>query len=114
MAHINPPETKPSRLNSSRRTLIYALLAASIAAWIACPIRYLRWLKFVPAILIALEYLVIVAVAAISGAIASYGPGLQLSDPAVRRSSLRAVAVAVWMAPLMLLFLERSAITGLV
>ncbi|HVH89084.1 MAG TPA: hypothetical protein VM912_20375, partial [Terriglobales bacterium] len=68
----------------------------------------------VPAILIALEYLVIVAVAAISGAIASYGPGLQVSDPAVRRNSLRAVAVAVWMAPLMLLFLERSAIAGFV
>ncbi|HWC17945.1 MAG TPA: hypothetical protein VG498_13075 [Terriglobales bacterium] len=75
--------------------------------------RYLHWLKFVPSVFIALEYLVIVMVSAFSGAVASYGPGLRISDPDVRRGSARAVAVAIWMAPLMLLFQEGSALSGL-
>ena len=98
----------------TRRTLAYALLAAAAAAWIACPLRYLHWLKFVPSIFIAVEYLVIVMVSAFSGAAASYGPGLRISDPDVRGGSARAVAIAIWMAPLMLLFSEGSALSGLV
>ena len=110
MAHIDPLPGDPSRV--PHRALVYALLAASVAAWIACPVRYLRLLKFVPSILISLEYLVIVLVAAVSGAAAGCGSRPQLSDPQVRRNSLCAAAVAVWMAPLMLLFLERSQLSG--
>jgi hypothetical protein len=110
MAHIDPLLHDTSRV--PRRALVYALLAASMTAWIACPLHYLGLLKFVPSILISLEYLVIVLVAAISGAAAGYGPRLQFWDRETRHNSLRVAAVAVWVAPLMLLFLEHSAISG--
>ena len=112
MASIPPTFRETQRLR--RRTLAYALLAASLAAWIACPLFYLHWLKFVPSVFIALEYLVIVMSAALSAAVASCGPGLRLSDQNVRRASARAVAAAIWMAPLTILVLERSVLSGLV
>lgn len=55
-----------------------------------------------------------VLVAAFSGAAASYGPRLHWSSAEVRSNVLRATSVAIWMAPLMILFLERSALAGLV
>ena len=97
-----------------RRALAYALLAASLAAWIACPLFYLHWLKFVPSVFIALEYLLIVMSAALSAAVAGCGPDLRFSDPKVRRESARAVAAAIWMAPLTIFVLERSILSGVV
>jgi hypothetical protein len=110
MAHFHPLLRDRSR--DARRSLVYALLAASIAAWIASPLRYLHLLKFVPSIFIAAEYSAIVLVGAFSGAAAAYGPLLRLSEPEVRHTTFRAVAVAIWMAPLLLLLSEGSGISG--
>ena len=110
MAHFDPLLRERSR--DARRSLVYALLAAAIAAWIASPLRYLHLLKFVPSIFIAAEYSVIVLVAAFSGGAAAYGPLLRLSEPEVRHTTLRAVAVAIWMAPLLVLLSEGSGISG--
>lgn len=111
MAHVDP--LLRDRFRDARRSLVYALLAASIAAWIASPLRYLHLLKFVPSIFIAAEYSTIVLVAAFSGGAAAYGPLLRLSEPEVRHTVFRAVAVAVWVAPLMLLLSERSGMSGI-
>jgi len=111
MAHLDP--LLRDRSLHLRRSLVYALLAASISAFIACPLRYLHLLRFVPSILIAVEYLVIVLVAALSGAVAGYGPPSRFADPEVRRDSLRRAAVAIWMAPLILLLSERSPMSGI-
>lgn len=104
---------------------MYALAAAMIAAWVTCPPRYLGLIRsisprylhlfwWMPSILIAMEYVAMVLVAAFSGAVAGYGPRLQLSNAEMRRNVLRATSVAIWMAPLMILLLERSALTGLI
>src|SRR5690349_15169984 len=111
MASIPPNLHQGQR---TRRALVYALLAASLAAWIACPLFYLHWLMFVPSVFIALEYLVIVMSAALSAAAASCGPDLRFSDREVRRESARAVAAAIWMAPLTIFVLERSVLSGFV
>jgi hypothetical protein len=71
-------------------------------------------LWWVPAILIAVEYAAIVLVAAFSAAVASYGPGLRMPDVDARRAIFRAVSVAIWTAPFVILFLQRSALTGVV
>ena len=111
MAHFDPLLRDRSR--DARRSLVYALLAASIAAWIASPLRYLHLLKFVPSIFIAAEYSAIVLVAAFSGGAAAYGPLLRLSEPEVRHTTFRAVAIAIWMAPLLLLLSARSGMSGI-
>jgi len=108
-----------------RRALIHALWAAALAAWITCPPRslgliraiprrYQHFFWWTPSLLIALEYVTIVAVAALSGAAASYGPRLQWGNAEVRRNIFRATSVAIWMAPFLILLVMRSALTGLV
>ena len=124
---VPPPPSLPETVEPRdlRRALVHALWAASLAAWITCPPRYLGLIRSVPSkylhlfwwtpsILIALEYVVMVLVAALCGAAASYRPRLHWSHAEVRRNVLSATSVAIWMAPLMILFLERSALTGLV
>jgi hypothetical protein len=101
------------------------MTAAFVTAFIACPVRYLglgRWITprhiypvwWMPPILIAIEYVGIVSVAALSGAVASYGPRLQFGNFEMRRNTVRATAIAIWTAPLMVLLLQRSALTGVV
>jgi hypothetical protein len=109
----------------SRRALAYSVLAGFTTAFIACPSRYvvlrnwitppsLQQLRWMPPIIVAIEYVVIVLVAALSGAIAGYGPGVRLGDWKTRRNLVLFTMVAVWTAPLMILLLERSAWAGLI
>lgn len=109
----------------SRRALAYSVLAGFTTAFIACPSRYvvlrnwitppsLQQLRWMPPIIVAIEYVVIVLVAALSGAIAGYGPGVRLGDWKTRRNLVLFTMVTVWTAPLMILLLERSAWAGLI
>lgn len=109
----------------SRRALTYSVLAGFIAAFIACPSRYVvlrHWITppsiqqlwWMPPIIVALEYVAIVLVAAFSGAIAGHGPHVRFDNPKTRRNLALFTMVAVWAAPLMILLLERSAVAGLI
>lgn len=109
----------------SRRALWYSVLAGFISAFITCPLRYavlrtwitppsLQQLRWLPPIIVAIEYVVIVLVAAFSGAIAGYGPGLHFRERKTRGNLVLFAMVAVWTAPLMILLLERSAWAGLI
>lgn len=67
-----------------------------------------------PPIIVALEYVGIVLIAAFSGAVAGYGPGARFEDRQTRRNLALFTIVAVWTAPLMILLLERSAWAGVI
>lgn len=109
----------------SRRALTYSIVAGFMTGFIACPLRYvvlrtwitppsLQQLRWLPPIIVAIEYVGIVLVAALSGAVAGYGPGVRFGDPKTRRNLILFTMVAVWTAPLMILLLERSAWAGLI
>ena len=118
-----PPEV-PFSIRS-RRALSYSVLAGFISAFIACPSRYvvlrnwitppsLQQLRWLPPIIVAVEYVAIVLVAAFSGAVAGYGPGVRFAESRTRRNLVLFTMVAIWTAPLMILLLERSAWAGLI
>lgn len=67
-----------------------------------------------PPIIVAIEYVVIVLVAAFSGAVAGYGPVVRFADSKTRRNLVLFTIVAVWTAPLMILLLDHSAWAGLI
>lgn len=67
-----------------------------------------------PPVIVAIEYVVIVLVAAFSGAVAGYGPGVRFGDSKTRRNLVLFTMVAVWTAPLMILLLDSSAWAGLI
>ncbi len=109
----------------SRRALTYSVLAGLITAFIACPTRYvilrnwitppsLQQLRWLPPIIVAIEYVVIVLLAAFSAAVAGYGPGIHFADSKTRRNLVLFTMIAVWTAPLMILLLERSAWAGMI
>ena len=109
----------------SRRALAYAVLSGFITAFVACPSRYvvlrtwitppsLQQLRWMPPIIVAIEYVVIVLVAAFSGAVAGYGPGVRFGDSHTRRNLVLLTIIAVWTAPVMILLLDRSAWAGLI
>jgi len=109
----------------SRRALAYSVLAGLITAFIACPSRYvvlrtwitppsIQQLRWMPPIIVAIEYVLIVMGAALSGAVAGYGPGVRFGDSRIRRNLVLFTTVTVWTAPLMILLMERSAWAGLI
>ncbi|HEU5232117.1 MAG TPA: hypothetical protein VFU50_04600 [Terriglobales bacterium] len=121
---VGPPPQVPFWVRS-RRALTYSVLAGFMTGFIACPLRYvvlrtwitppsLQQLRWLPPIIVAIEYVGIVLVAAFSGAIAGYGPGVRLGDSRTRRNLVLFTIVAVWTAPLIILLLERSAWAGLI
>ena len=98
-----------------------ALTAALITAFVACPSRYWGLVRgmyptgfWQPAVAISIEYVFLVLIAALTTALTSYGRRALSGDAAVRHDCLRIISVAVWTAPLMVLLLQRSALTGLV
>jgi hypothetical protein len=67
-----------------------------------------------PPIIVAIEYVLIVLVAAFSGAVAGHGPGVRFADSKTRHDLILSTIIAVWTAPLMILLLDRSAWAGLI
>ena len=65
-------------------------------------------------IAISLEYVCIVLVAAACAALAGSGPKLRFHNPDICPNILRAIAVAVWTAPFIVLLIQGSALTGVV
>ena len=121
---VNPASEVPFWVRS-RRALTYSVLAGLITAFIACPSRYvvlrtwitppsLQQLRWMPPVIVAIEYVLIVMGAALSGAVAGYGPGVRFGDSRIRRNLVLFTIVAVWTAPLMILLIERSAWAGLI
>lgn len=67
-----------------------------------------------PAIFIAVEYSLLVLAAALCAACAGNGPRPSIRDVEMHRNILQAISVAIWTAPLMILFLQGSVLTGAV
>ncbi len=109
----------------SRHALAYSVVAGLVTAFAACPSRYvvlrtwitppsIQQLRWMPPIIVAVEYVVIVVVAAISGAVAGYGPSVRFADRLTRRNLFLFTTISLWTAPLMILLLDGSAWTGLI
>jgi hypothetical protein len=106
-------------LKSARRTLVYALIAGSITAFIVCPARWWGLVRgmypsgvWKPAIFIAVEYALLILAAAVCATCAGNGPRPGIGDVEMHRNILQAISVAIWTAPLMILFLQGSVLSG--
>lgn len=104
-----------------QRMLLYALIAAFLTGFVACPPRYWGLVRGIypvgiwkPAIAISLEYVFLVLVAAVSAAVAGSEPKSRFGRSETYPNLLRAISVAIWAAPLSVLLVQGSALTGVV